>query len=116
MTDYRIVPVEPTEEMVRQAAAALVNAAAPRSRFDPSAHARLAYAAMLSAAPTVDLREKVARALHARYEERARQRGQVCGDGHTLLGGARLEDCSHSLRQSFLEDADTILALFGEGE
>lgn len=51
MSDYRIVPVEPTEEMVRQAAAALANAAAPRSRFDPPAHARLAYAAMLSAAP-----------------------------------------------------------------
>lgn len=65
-------------------------------------------------------REAVARALHARYEERARQRGQIGGDGYTVLGGARLEDCSRSLRQSFLEDADAVLSLLtklkGEGQ
>lgn len=56
-------------------------------------------------------REAVARVLHGRYEERARQQGQLGGDGHTILGGRTLTDCSPSLRQSFLEDADAILAL-----
>jgi hypothetical protein len=61
-------------------------------------------------APALD-REGVARALHARYEERARKRGTFNAEtDHTILGGRTLTDCSPSLRQSFLEDADAILA------
>lgn len=96
MTDYRIVPVEPTAEMVRRAAAALANAAAPNSRFDTSAHARLAYATMLSAAPAVD-RQAVVETIKLNPAFMA----EVMDEQQDWLAGVL---------------ADAILALFGEGE
>ncbi len=46
---FKLVPVEPTEAMLRQAVSALTQAAYPGSRFAPVQHARTVWSAMLLA-------------------------------------------------------------------
>lgn len=84
MTEYKLVPVEPTPEML-EAAFGSINYCEP----DPSEHAGRVYSAMLSAAPSPDgvedEVERVARALcEANGGEPSQDVSWVADDGRRL--------------------------------
>lgn len=60
-----------------------------------------------------DVFQVAARAIHARFEERAAQRGNLLG-GTTVLGGKTLEDCSPSMKRDFVKDAEAVVAALHE--
>jgi hypothetical protein len=120
MTDCRIVPVEPTEEMVDDFAREYQDAG-PQSTVEMTkrvkrARVRIALRAMLSAAPAVD-REKAIEAAARAYHDtvfapRASQfNGAPCPPFDEI--GALI---TNSHRAKVTPIADAILALFGEGE
>lgn len=98
MTDYRIVPVEPTDEMLRALSNEWSEAFHVGGQTNGEAW-RLAYAAMLSAAPAVDLRDRLIACIRD-AADRAFEAGRQ-GDIHFRFG-------------DIIARADAILA--GEGE